>query len=133
VGNHPETGKPITASIGRYGPYIEHDKKYANLKEDDVLTVGINRAVDLLASKQERGGGRTATAPLKVLGSHPDGGELAVLAGSYGPYIKWGKVNATLPKTTTPELITLEEAIELVNKKAASPSKKKPAARGKKK
>lgn len=133
VGNHPETGKPITASIGRYGPYIEHDKKYANLKEDDVLTVGINRAVDLLASKQERGGGRTAAAPLKVLGSHPDGGELAVLAGSYGPYIKWGKVNATLPKTTTPELITLEEAIELVNKKAASPSKKKPAARGKKK
>ena len=133
VGNHPETGKPITASIGRFGPYIEHEKKYVNLKTDDVLAVGINRAVDLLASKPERGAGRTAVAPLRVLGAHPDGGDLAVLAGSYGPYIKWGKVNATLPKSTTPELITLEEAIELVNKKAASPSKKKPARGGRKK
>ena len=79
------------------------------------------------------GAGRTAVAPLRVLGAHPDGGDLAVLAGSYGPYIKWGKVNATLPKSTTPELITLEEAIELVNKKAASPSKKKPARGGRKK
>lgn len=155
IGNHPETGAPINAGVGRYGAYIEHQKVYANLKgDDDVLTVGINRAVDLLATKNQRGGGGSAAAPLKVLGEHPDGGELSVMSGRYGPYVKWGKVFATLPKNSVPEMTTLEEAIELVNKKAGAgggkgkkaaakkapakkaaekPAAKKPAAKSKKK
>jgi DNA topoisomerase-1 len=129
VGPHPEDGELIEAGIGRYGPFVKHGKKYANLPEvDEVFIIGMNRAVEVLASKPERG--RAAAAePLKELGDHPDGGALAVMKGRYGPYVKWDKVNATLPKDIAPEDITLEQAIELVNAKAATKGKKKPAAK----
>ena len=105
VGRHPEDGEPIEAGIGRYGPFVKHGKLYANLKEvDEVFEIGINRAVDVLAQKlATRGGGRAAVAPLKELGEHPDGGAVNVMEGRYGPYIKWGKINATLPKETEPD------------------------------
>jgi DNA topoisomerase-1 len=135
VGLHPETGKPIVAGIGRYGPFIEHDKKYANLDgPDEVFTVGLNRAVSLLAEPKKGRGGRAASAPLKVLGEHPElGGDIQVLAGRYGPYVKHGKVNATIPKGTEPENITLEEAVKLIAARAESSSKTvaKPKAKAK--
>ncbi len=136
VGPHPEDGKMISAGIGRYGPFVLHDGTYANLESaDEVFSVGINRAVDALAQKRAKGGaGRgAAAAPLKELGAHPDGGVITVHSGRYGPYAKWQKVNATLPKGSDPMEITLEQAIELVNAKAGSSGKgkaaKKPAAK----
>ncbi len=127
VGPHPEDGALIEAGIGRYGPFVKHGKKYANLPDvDEVFTIGMNRAVEVLAAKPTRG--RAAAAePLRSLGDHPDGGPLAVMKGRYGPYVKWEKVNATLPKEVTPEEITLEQAIELVNAKAGAKKKKAPA------
>ncbi|HLS69203.1 MAG TPA: topoisomerase C-terminal repeat-containing protein, partial [Kiloniellales bacterium] len=82
--------------------------------DEDVLTIGLNRAVDLLAQKQQRG-----ASALKTLGEHPDGGEVTLHSGRYGPYVKHGKINATLPKGREPESITLEEALELIAARAA--------------
>jgi DNA topoisomerase I len=120
VGKHPETGKPITAGIGRYGPFVEHDGKYANLDStEEVFTVGINRAVSVLAEPKKRparGGGQQA---LKTLGDHPElGGPIQVFEGRYGPYVKHGKVNATIPKGTDPGELTLEAAVKLIAARA---------------
>lgn len=123
VAKHPESGEPILVGIGRYGPYVQHGKTYANIdKDDDVLTLGGNRAIDLIVAKESGAGGgrfgRGAAVPGRELGEHPAGGKLVVRAGKYGPYVNWGKVNATLPKTMTQESLTLEQAVELVNAKA---------------
>ena len=128
VGEHPETGKPIEANIGRYGPYVSHDKVYANLDSaEEVFTVGLNRAVAVIADKlAKRGGGRGAPAG-RTIGDHPDGGPITVHAGKFGPYAKHGSVNATLPKGSDPEALTLEEAIRLIDTRAAQGGGKKPA------
>jgi DNA topoisomerase-1 len=119
VGLHPETGKPIVANFGRFGPFILHDGIYATLKDpEDVYTVGLNRAVDLIAEKKEKSANRKRPGALKELGEHPDGGPIHVMSGRYGAYVKWGKVNATLPGGKEPEETTLEEAILLVNARA---------------
>jgi DNA topoisomerase-1 len=132
VGKHPETGKMISAGIGRYGPFVLHDGTYANLETvEDVFSIGLNRAVSLIAEKKAKGpGGRSTPAALKELGDHPDGGgKITVRDGRYGPYVNWGKVNATLPKGKEPMSVTVEEALELIAAKAgkAGGGKKKPA------
>ncbi len=133
VGPHPDDGEPVEAGIGRYGPYVKHGRKYANLPEvDEVFTIGMNRAVEVLAAKQTRGRPAPA-APLHELGEHPDGGTMAVMKGRYGPYVKWDKINATLPKDVAPEDVTHAQAVELVNDKAASKGKKKAPAKTTKK
>lgn len=116
VGAHPETGKPIVAGFGRYGPFVEHDGTYANLEgPEEVFTVGLNRAVALLAEKAAGKGRRRGASPLRELGEHPEeGGMIAVYDGRYGPYVKHGRVNATIPKDMDPEAITLEEAVALI-------------------
>ncbi|MEL6794736.1 MAG: topoisomerase C-terminal repeat-containing protein, partial [Pseudomonadota bacterium] len=99
VGQHPNDGEPIETAIGRYGPYVRHGKIYANLKDpEEVFTLGMNRAVELIEEKRANPGrGRTAAKALKELGEHPaEGGMVAVMEGRYGPYVKWGKINATL-------------------------------------
>jgi DNA topoisomerase-1 len=135
VGAHPEDGAPIEANFGRFGPYVRWNKVYANLPDEaEVFEVGLNRAVTLLAEKQARGGRRgQAAAPLKELGEHPDGGAVAVMEGRYGPYVKWEKVNATLPKGTDPQAVTLEQALPLIAEKAAKGGKRKPAKKAAKK
>jgi DNA topoisomerase-1 len=137
VGSHPETGKPIVAGIGRYGPFVEHDGRYANLDSvEDVFTVGPNRAISLLAERQERGGRRSRTpAALKELGEHPTlGGPVTVRAGRYGPYVNHGGVNATLPRTRRPEDISLDEAAALLAEKerkaGGQPAGRKRSTRG---
>ena len=134
VARHPASGEPILAGIGRYGPYVQHGKVYANLDgDDDVLTIGANRAIDLIVAKEEGRGGRRGGAPGansgKVLGDHPDGGPVTLRAGRFGPYVNAGKINATLPKSTDPEALTLEEALRLIAAKAeatgVSPSGKR--------
>jgi DNA topoisomerase I len=129
VGRHPETGEPITANFGRFGPFVQHERTYANLESpEDVFTVGLNRAVDLLAEKAAKGGGRRGRAgALRELGEHPKGGVIQVMSGRYGPYVKWGKVNATLPDGKAPETLSREEAIALVDAKATKTPAKKPA------
>ncbi|MGQ2969636.1 MAG: type I DNA topoisomerase [Allorhizobium sp.] len=122
VGAHPETGKMISAGLGRYGPFVLHDGTYANLEGiEDVLSIGINRAVTVLAEKKANPGGRgrTAAVALKELGDHPDGGAMTVRDGRFGPYVNWGKVNATLPKGKDPQAITIEEALVLIAERAA--------------
>jgi DNA topoisomerase-1 len=131
VGLHPETGKPIVANFGRYGPFIMHEGKYANLESaEDVFTVGLYRAVDLLAQKKERPGRRQTNA-LRSLGDHPQGGKIDIMPGRYGPYVKWGKVNATIPKDKQPETISAEDAIALLAARAARGGMKRPARRAK--
>jgi DNA topoisomerase-1 len=132
VGLHPETGKPITAGLGRYGPFILHDGTYANLPSvEEVFDVGINRAVALLAEKKAGGGKgrwqRAAPTVLKELGDHPgEGGKVQVLSGRYGPYVKHGDVNATLPRNKEPAALTMDEAVLLIAERAAKgPSKSK--------
>ena len=133
VGQHPETGKIITAGLGRFGPFVLHDGTYANLESvKDVFTIGINHAVTLIAEKLAGGKGRfqrTKAKVLKDLGEHPDGGKMEVLDGRYGPYVKYGKINATVPKGKEPAELTAEEAIQLIAERAAkAPVKKKRAA-----
>ncbi|RAP40295.1 DNA topoisomerase I [Rhodovulum viride] len=126
IGPHPEDGETVEAGIGRYGPFVKHGKKYANLPDvEEVFTIGMNRAVEVLAQKKTRGGG-TAAKPLRQLGEHPEkGGAIDVMAGRYGPYVKWEKVNATLPKDVEPGDVTLEQAVELIDAKAAKGGKTK--------
>ncbi|MCC8933888.1 type I DNA topoisomerase [Rhizobium sp. 'Codium 1'] len=122
VGAHPETGKMISAGLGRYGPFVLHDGTYANLEGiEDVLSIGLNRAVTVLAEKKANPGGRgrTAAVALKELGEHPDGGAMTVRDGRFGPYVNWGKVNATLPKGKDPQAVTVEEALVLIAERAA--------------
>jgi DNA topoisomerase-1 len=139
IGEHPETGKPIKASIGRYGPYLEHDGKYARLSSTaEVFETGMNAAVSKLADAASGAGRRQGASrePIAVLGAHPSSGlELKVMEGRYGPYVSDGSTHATLPKTAEPKSVTLEQAIEWIDAKAAkgpSTKKKKKPARKKK-
>ncbi|MFD2055967.1 type I DNA topoisomerase [Mesorhizobium calcicola] len=124
VGQHPETAKMISAGLGRYGPFVLHDGTYANLESiEDVFSIGLNRAVSVIAEKQSKGkGGRNGGTPaaLKELGDHPDGGgKIVVRDGKYGPYVNFGKVNATLPKGKDPQSVTVEDALALIAEKEA--------------
>jgi DNA topoisomerase I len=150
VGLHPETGNMITAGLGRYGPFVLHDGKYANLESmEEVFSVGINRAVAVIAEKAAGGGKgrfqRAGPTVLKDLGAHPDeGGPIQILSGRYGPYIAHNKVYANVPRNKEPEAVSVEEAVALLAeriakgggksakgkkaaKKAAAPDEKKPA------
>jgi DNA topoisomerase I len=129
IGAHPETGEAITASIGRYGPYLSHNGKYAKLRSTaEVFETGMNAAVAKLADAAAGGGRgqRTAAEPLKTFGPHPtSGGEMKLMAGRYGPYVTDGTTNATLPRDKQPEALTAEEAVKLIDEKAAKgPAKK---------
>ncbi|MEA3057707.1 MAG: topoisomerase, partial [Sphingomonadales bacterium] len=122
IGKHPETGEPITAGIGRFGPFVRHEKTYASLEAgDEVFDVGLNRAVTLIAEKIAKGpsGRRFGADPGKPLGEHPSLGGVAVKNGRYGAYVTSGGVNATIPSDKTPETITLAEAIALIDERAA--------------
>ncbi len=140
IGAHPEDGNMISSNFGRFGPYVMHQAEgaakptYANLKDpNDVFEIGMNRAVELLAEKRAKGGGRGAAAkPLKELGEHPEnGGPVNVMEGRYGPYVKWEKVNATIPKETDPADVTIEMAVGLIAEREAKGGKKRKTTRKK--
>lgn len=133
IGKHPETGKSVSAGIGRYGPYVRHDGAYKSIpKGENVLDIGMNRAVDLLATASKRGGSA------RVIGKHPeDGKDITVRKGRFGPYVKHGTLNATIPDTMEPSEVTLEDAVRLLaeraRRKAATGGKaRRPASRKKK-
>ena len=126
IGPHPDDGVMVEAAIGRFGPYVKHGSVYANIADvDEVFTIGMNRAVEVIAQKATRGRGTAAAQPLRELGVHPDGGLVQVMPGKYGPYVKWAKVNATLPKELSPETVTLDEALGLIAEKAGKGAKTK--------
>ena len=133
LGHHPETNNVVNAGVGRFGPYVVSSGKYKSLgKEDDVLTIGLDRAVELIAQAKTRGG----ATPVKELGKHPDDeAPINIFEGRYGPYVKHGKINATIPKDRELESVTLEEALGWIAEKAAQKgvkTKKKKAAKKKK-
>lgn len=132
IARHPETGQPILAGIGRYGPYVQHGKTYANLgKDDDVLEIGGNRAIDLVVAKESGGGFRRGgSEPGRELGTDPESGStVSVKAGRFGPYVTDGKTNATLPKSVTSEAVGLEEALALLAARRQAGGGKKRSAR----
>jgi DNA topoisomerase I len=129
IGRHPETGEPITAGIGRFGPFVRHEKTYASLEAgDEVFDIGLNRAVTLIAEKVAKGpsGRRFGSDPGKALGDHPTLGAVAVKSGRYGAYVTAGGVNATIPSDKEKDTITLPEAIALIDERAAKGGGKKP-------
>jgi DNA topoisomerase-1 len=137
VGLDPETGTPITAGLGRFGPFVQHDGTYANVDSiEDVFTIGLNRAVTLIAEKKAGKGGRFGRGRqktvLKDLGEHPvEGGKIEVLDGKYGPYVSHNKVNATVPKGTDPATLTVDEAVQLLAERIAKGGGKPPKKGGK--
>ncbi len=137
VGAHPESGDMMKASLGRYGPYVQHGRVFASLPTwEEVFEIGINRAVDLIAEKQKSGGGPGGG---RHVGDHPeDGKKISAAVGRYGPYVKHGRTYASLPKNLTVEEVTLDQAVLLINEKLAKKgakakggAKQKPAAKKK--
>lgn len=117
LGSHPETGKEIKAGVGRFGPFVVHDGKFKSLtKDDNVLTVDLKRALELLS--QESGRGARKSSVVKELGPHPKNGEaINIMVGRYGPYIKFGKKNIGLPKGSEVDSFTMEDAVRLIMEK----------------
>lgn len=126
LGTHPESGKPVQAGVGRFGPYIVHDGRFVSIKPpDDVLEIELDRALELLsAAPARRGAGSRGSSSANVLhdlGEHPEGGgPIQILTGRYGPYVKHGKINATIPKEISPETVTVEQAVSWLAAKAAN-------------
>lgn len=113
LGTHPETGEPVVAGVGRYGPYVNMGDLYVSLKDDDVLAIGCNRAITLLGEAIERKG------PSRVLGMHPvDDKAVTLKAGRYGAYVQHNRVRATVPKGVSAETLGLDQALELLAAKA---------------
>ncbi|MFN0217541.1 MAG: type I DNA topoisomerase [Hyphomicrobium sp.] len=141
VGEHPTEGGMISAGLGRYGPFILHEngdaKTYANVENiEEVFSIGLNRAVTLIAEKRAGGGKsrfqRSAPTVLKDLGEHPsEGGKVQVLSGRYGPYVTHNKVNATVPKAKEPANLTMDEALALIAERIEKGGGKKPARKAK--
>jgi len=123
IGIHPDDGNKIEAAIGPYGPYIRHNKTYANVKDvEEIFIVGLNRAVELIETKKALGPGRRSSKVIRSIGDHPEGGSIDVMDGKFGKYVKWNKINATIPKNLDALSISLDEALKLINEKK---SKKK--------
>ena len=127
LGMHPESGKKVIVNNGRFGPYIQHEKEFRSIpKSDDIFTIDFARALEIMA--QPKSAGRAGATALKTLGVHPDDEQnISVFSGQYGPYVKHGKINATIPAELTPDTITLEQAINLLEAKARKPGRPKRA------
>ncbi|HXE81044.1 MAG TPA: DNA topoisomerase, partial [Vicinamibacterales bacterium] len=130
LGPHPDDGRPVIVSQGRFGPYVKHGDEYRSLEEgDDLLTIELPRALELLrAPKRSRRRQGTARTVLRQLGTHPDtGAEIRLLAGRYGPYVTDGKTNASLPRGADPDAVTLDEAVSLIEARAGAPARRRRA------
>ncbi|NCN40734.1 DNA topoisomerase I, partial [bacterium] len=126
LGEHPESGKEVKKGLGRFGPYVVHDGDFRSIpKTDDIFEVELPRALELLAQPKK---GRGRAAPLKEFGDHPETGDpIQLLTGKYGPYIKCGKTNVSIPEDQEPKDVTLEQALELLKDRLKTGGKKKKA------
>ncbi|MDA1097887.1 MAG: type I DNA topoisomerase [Proteobacteria bacterium] len=132
VGHHPETAKAIFAGIGRFGPYVQTESRYFKLESTaDALTIGLNHAVAVIADGMTKDGGRRGANTIRTLGDHPEGGDVKVLDGRFGPYVKYKKLNATLPKTFDPMHMSLEDGLALLRAKAEAAGQKRAKAKPK--
>jgi len=132
VGEHPDTGKSIFAGIGRFGPYVMSEARYFKLESTaDALSIGLNHAVTVIADGLAKGGGRRGANTIRTIGEHPDGGDVKILDGRFGAYIKYKKLNATLPKTTDPMEMSMQDALELLQAKAEKAGQKPTKAKAK--
>lgn len=130
IGLHPDDNEPIVLGIGPYGPYLRHAGVYANMKSTaEALSVEMKMAVELLAQAKEK---KAKAAPTKTLGDHPDGGVITTSAGRFGPYVKWNRIYASIPKDTDPNSVTLDGAIQLLAEKAKKSTATKKTARTRK-
>jgi DNA topoisomerase-1 len=131
IGVEPESGEMITAGIGRFGPYLKVGPRYQSLpKDDDILEIGLNRAIVVLAEGKERQGNRRGGMAGKVLGDHPSGGKITLKKGRFGPYVQHGKISATLPRDMDSENVSLEAALGLIAAKAEKAGGGAPAKKG---
>ncbi|HEX2092156.1 MAG TPA: type I DNA topoisomerase [Longimicrobiaceae bacterium] len=123
LGTHPETGKEVQANVGRFGPYVVHEGEFRSIpRGEDVYTIGLSRALEILA--EPKGGKRSARQALRELGPHPEDGEpVTILEGRYGPYVKHGSTNASLPKGVEVDEVLMEQAVELLRERAAAGKK----------
>ena len=130
LGPHPEDGQPVLAGVGRFGPYVRHATKYKTIPADEsVLDIGMNRAMALLAEAKATGRGRAAAKPIRTVGNHPaDEAPVELYEGRYGPYVKHGGINATVPRDLKPDELTLDQAVALLAERAAKGGGKKPKA-----
>jgi DNA topoisomerase-1 len=120
IGVEPESGEMITAGIGRFGPYLKVGTRYQSLpKDDDILEIGLNRAIVVLAEGKNKQGRRGGAAAGKILGQHPAGGAITLRKGRFGPYVQYGKISATLPRDMDSENVSLEAAVSLIAAKEA--------------
>jgi DNA topoisomerase-1 len=132
LGFHPESGKLIEAGVGRFGPFVRHDDEFRSLTDaDHIFTVDLDRALELLSQPKAGRAQRAPAQPLRELGAHPEDGEpVTLMSGRFGPYVKHGSINATLPRNVKPEAVTLDQAIGLIAAKSAKgPTKKRPTRR----
>ena len=116
MGQHPDTKKDITLNSGRFGPYLKCENKSARIENvDDIFTIGLNRAVTLIADAKP---GRISSSIIKDLGEHPeDKKPVKVMKGKFGPYIKYKSLNATIPEEKDPHEITMDDALILIEKR----------------
>ncbi len=132
VGEHPETGKSIFAGIGRFGPYVMSEARYFKLEStSDVLSIGLNHAVAVIADGMAKGGGRRGANTIRTVGEHPEGGDVKILDGRFGAYIKYKKLNATLPKNADPMQMSMQDALDLLQAKAEKMGQKPKKAKAK--
>jgi len=119
LGNHPSDNEPIHSAIGPYGPYLKHNSVYANIKDlEDFLSIGMNRAVELLSENEKKNSNsKKASSVLKIIGVHPEGGDIQLMNGRFGPYIKYKKSNISIKNKDNLEDINLDVALELINNK----------------
>ena len=119
LGNHPSDNEPIHSAIGPYGPYLKHNSVYANIKDlEDFLSIGMNRAVELLSENEKKNSNsKQASSVLKIIGVHPEGGDIQLMNGRFGPYIKYKKSNISIKNKDNLEDINLDVALELINNK----------------
>jgi DNA topoisomerase-1 len=134
LGAHPDDGQPILAGVGRFGPYVKHGSKYKTIPTDEsVLDIGMNRAVALLAEAKGAARGRAAAKPVRIVGNHPeDQAAIELYDGRYGPYVKHGGINATVPRDLKPEELTVDQAVSLLAERAAKGSGGKKSSRTRK-
>jgi DNA topoisomerase-1 len=121
LGAHPDDGQPILAGVGRFGPYVRHASKYKTIPADEnVLDIGMNRAVALLAEAKGAARGRASAKPVRIIGNHPaDQAPIELYDGRYGPYVKHGGINATVPRDLKPEELAIDQAVVLLAERAA--------------
>src|SRR5262249_12325714 len=127
LGPHPDDGEPIVAGVGRFGPYVKHGSKYKTIPADEsVLEIGMNRAVALLAEAKAGARGRPPARPVRIVGNHPeDQAPIELYDGRYGPYVKHGGINATVPRDLKPEELSVDQAVALLAERAAKGGGKK--------